>query len=52
MSDELFCDENACKKCKKSLENKKDDALHSCLECEKVKKINKDIRDKLFSNIN
>lgn len=33
------CD--ACKKCEHALENKKEDALHYCLECEEQKKLEK-----------
>lgn len=33
-----------CKKCKQALKEKKEDALHYCLECQKKIKLNEDFK--------
>jgi hypothetical protein len=34
----------ACKKCEQALKEKKDDAIHYCLECEDKKKLEKQLK--------
>jgi hypothetical protein len=45
MKDEPFCDEEVCEKCRESLEQKKEDSLNYCLECEKIKEKNKKLKE-------